>query len=385
MRRLMAFFQTSRRRQSAPAALVALHPGVPVWTPRNFVSLANEGFMRNVVAYRCVRMIAEAAASVPWVLLEGEQELSDHPALSILNRPNPFQSGGEFMEEWYSYLQISGNAYMEAVTLEGVVRELCLLRPDRIKIIPDSKGWPKAYEYAVEGNTVRYPLCAGTVSPVLHMRVFHPLNDHYGMSPLEAAAASVDIHNSASRWSKSLLDNAARPSGALVYTGAAHMSADQFDRLRQELEEHYQGPSNAGRPLLLEGGLDWKSMAMTPKDVEFVEVRHVAAREIALAFGVPPMLLGIPGDNTYANFAEANRVFWRQTVLPLVARTAKALSAWLCARYGRSLRLWFDVNQVHALSGERVALWKRVAAADFLTVNEKRAAVGYGPVEGGDG
>jgi phage portal protein BeeE len=98
------------------------------------------------------------------------------------------------------------------------------------------------------------------------------------------------------------------------------------------------------------------------------------------------MLLGIPGDNTYSNYAEANRSFWRQTVLPLVARTAKAVSGWLGPAFdeGVSLELRPDLDAIEALSTEREALWERVRVADFLTINEKRAAVGYEPVEGGD-
>jgi phage portal protein BeeE len=115
---------------------------------------------------------------------------------------------------------------------------------------------------------------------------------------------------------------------------------------------------------------------------------------VALALGVPPMLLGIPGDNTYANYAEANRSFWRQSVLPLVGRTAKALSAWLAPAFAEagegvltsaaSLELRPDLDAVEALSTEREALWERVRASDFLTINEKRAAVGYGAIDGGD-
>src|SRR4029453_6017030 len=98
----------------------------------------------------------------------------------------------------------------------------------------------------------------------------------------------------------------------------------------------FQGAARAGRPLLLEGGLDWKAMSLTPKDMDFIEAKHVAAREIALAIGVPPMLLAIPGDNTYSNYQDATRTFWRQTVLPLVNRTAKALSAWLAPAFSRA-------------------------------------------------
>src|SRR5262249_6059682 len=147
----------------------------------------------------------------------------------------------------------------------------------------------------------------GGVPPILHLTCFHPLDDHYGLSSLEAAAVAVDTHNAAASWNKALLDNAARPSGALVYAGpdGAVLSDNQFQRLKRELEDTYQGAVNAGRPLLLEGGLDWKAMSLSPKDMDFMEAKHAAAREIALAFGVPPMLLGIPGDNTYSNYQEA--------------------------------------------------------------------------------
>jgi HK97 family phage portal protein len=135
---------------------------------------------------------------------------------------------------------------------------------------------------------------------------------------------------------------------------------------------------------VLEGGLDWRSMSYTPAELDFSRSRDVAAREIALAFGVPPMLLGIPGDNTYANYREANLVFWRQTVLPLVARTARALTKWLCPRFGASLRIGYDADAVEALALEREAVWSRLSAATFLTTNERRAAAGYSPVEEGD-
>ena len=161
------------------------------------------------------------------------------------------------------------------------------------------------------------------------------------------------------------------------------MSDGQFERLKRELAEEYQGARNAGRPLLLEGGLDWKAMSLSPKDMDFMEAKHTAAREIALAFGVPPQLLGIPGDNTYSNYQEANRVFFRASVLPFANRIGAALSAWLAPAFG-NVRVIVDADQIDALASDRAALWSCVTRAPFLTVNEKRAVVGYGPVEGGD-
>jgi HK97 family phage portal protein len=355
--------------------------GEPAWGPRDYAAFAREGFMQNAVLYRSVRMIAEAAASVPLLLYQGTEEIAEHPLLDLLARPNPAASAPDLFEACYGFLLVSGNAYLEAVAVGGQLRELHPLRPDRIKVVASADGWPEAFDYTAAGRTIRL---AGEAVPgvrrILHVKLFHPLSDHYGLSPIEAAASAIDIHNTASRWNKALLDNSARPSGALVYTARdGNLTVEQYDRLKAELEQGFQGAAKAGRPLLLEGGLDWKSMSLTPKDMDFIEAKHVAAREIALALGVPPMLLGIPGDNTYSNYQEATRSFWRQTVLPLVNRTAKAVSGWLSPAHGAALELRPDLDAIEALSTEREALWARINAATFLTADEKRAAVGYGP------
>ena len=95
------------------------------------------------------------------------------------------------------------------------------------------------------------------------------------------------------------------------------------------------------------------------------------------------MLLAIPGDNTYSNYAEAHRAFWRNTVIPLVQRTTKSLFAWLSPAYSPTpLSLIPDLDQVDALAPEREDLWSRLQATSFLTDDEKRAAIGYGPRPG---
>jgi HK97 family phage portal protein len=372
--KLKHFFFEHKR--SAAAPIISLHSaGHAVWTPRNYASLAKEGFAGNPIGYRAIRMISEAAASIPLLAYTGETEAMEHPALKLLGRPNPGQPGREFFEMLYGFLLVAGNAYVEKVEIDGNLRELFALRPDRMKAIASANGWPEGFEYSVGGQSVRFPR-----EHILHVKLFNPLNDHYGMSPLEAAQRPIDTHNAAAAWNKAMLDNSARPSGALVYAAAdGHLTTDQFERLKRELETSYQGAANAGRPMVLEGGLDWKEMGFSPKEMEFIEAKNAAAREIALAFGVPPMLLGIPGDNTFANYAEANRSFWRQTIVPLAGRVAEALSGFLSVEF-EGLRLVHDLDQVEALSLDRDALWSRVDKASFLTGDEKRAAVGYGPL-----
>ena len=324
----------------------------------------------------------KSVAAAPLLLFDGRRELDEHPFLSLLAAPNPRDAGAGFLEAVASHLLIAGNAYVECVLIEDAPRELHPLRPDRMQVVPGANGWADAYDYSVDGKSVRFRQDRRPVRPILHLTFFHPLDDHYGLAPMEAAAVALDIHNAAGQWNKALLDNAARPSGALVYAGdQAHLSDAQFARLKSELEENFQGAANAGRPMLLEGGLDWKALSLSPRDMDFSESKAAAAREIALAFGVPPMLIGLPGDATYANYQEANRAFWRQTVTPLAQRIASALLHWLkpAWRDAQGLDVRIDLDALSALSDERKALWERVlSAGGVLTEDEQRMALGYG-------
>lgn len=363
-------------KESRAARLVALTSGGrPQWTPRDYGALAAEGFGKNPVAYRCVRMIAEAAGSMPLAVFHEGRRSDEHPLARLLAAPNREQGGPDLMEAFFGHLQVAGNGYLEAAG--ETPEELYALRPDRMAVVPGPRGWPAAYDYQAGGRTVRIGRDADGWLPVLHLKLFNPTSDHYGASPLEAAAFAIDVHNASGAWNKSLLDNAARPSGALVYGGrdGDRLSEEQFERLKAELAGAHAGADNAGRPLLLEGGLEWKPMSLTPADLDFVEGKHAAAREIALAFGVPPQLLGIPGDNTYANYREANGAFWRHTVVPLAERAARAITAWLGPKFPGA-RLACDLDAVPALSAERDALWARLEAASFLTDAERRRLAG---------
>jgi HK97 family phage portal protein len=372
--------KVAETKASATGPVVAYHSaGRVAWSPRDTVSLTRTGFSGNPVGFRSVKLIAEAAAALPLVLQDRNQRFDVHPILSLVRRPNMAQGRAELMEALFAQLLLSGDAYVEAVAGEdSIPLEMHVLRSDRMKVVPGADGWPVAYEYTVGAKKHRFD-ATGPVSPICHIKSFHPQDDHYGFSPMQAAAMAVDVHNSASRWSKSLLDNAARPSGALVFNsseGHGAMGDDQYRRLSEEIEANYQGARNAGRPMVLEGGLDWKPMGFSPSDMEFQKTKESAAREIALAFGVPPMLIGIQGDATYANYQEANRAFYRLTVLPLATRVASALSDWLSQFTGEDLELKPDLDQVPALAVERDAQWSRVSSADFLTNKEKRALLG---------
>jgi HK97 family phage portal protein len=346
--------------------------------PRSYEAQVREGYLGNPVAQRAVRLVAEGVASAS-VYSEGEDSpsTSSGRAVSLVSTA--------LLETVTGQLLLHGNAFVQILQdADAMPAELFALRPERVSLEADAAGWPAAYVYKAGEARSRLPARDGLGRPALvHLKAMHPLDDHYGLGCLGAAAGAVAIHNAATRWNKALLDNAARPSGALVYApeDKAAMSPEQYERLMAQMEEGFQGAANAGRPMLLEGGLRWQAMSLTPAEMDFAGLKAAAAREIALAFGVPPMLLGLPGDATYANYREANRALWRLTLLPMADRILSGISAALAA-WWPGVRLKVDVDQVTALAEDRERLWAQVSGASFLTDAEKREMLGFSPSSG---
>lgn len=367
----MKLFGWKTREETRPAlSRAGSGPAAGDW-PRSYEAQVREAYLGNAIAQRAVKLVMETIGGAPL--------LASDPALIRLAT---MRSGGQSLTETVAaQLLLHGNAYVQVLRdAEGGAAELFALRPERVAVEADAGGWPVAYRYKVGERVTR--LHADAVRPeVIHLKTFHPVDDHYGLGCLGAAAGAVAIHNAAARWNKALLDNAARPSGALVYDpgDGSTLSADQFARLKGELEASFAGSDNAGRPMLLEGGLKWQALSLSPAEMDFAGTKAAAAREIALAFGVPPMLLGLPGDNSYANYREANRALWRLSVLPLshavLDGIAQGLRGWFEAPWLR-----IDLDRVPALVEDRSALWKMVSAADFLSADEKRAMLDVQPV-----
>ena len=129
--------------------------GAPDWTRRSFAALAQEGYARNPVVNRCVRLIAESANRVPMVAVEDDRRLSEHPLLALLRRPNPHQSGSELLESVYAYLQTAGNAYLSAAIVDGEVKGIFGLRPDRMAVVDGAVKKGSLARIEPEGRVVR--------------------------------------------------------------------------------------------------------------------------------------------------------------------------------------------------------------------------------------
>ncbi|MDR2667231.1 MAG: phage portal protein [Holosporales bacterium] len=352
----------------------------------DYDDLSEIGYKKNVVVYRCVQLIARALASVEWVLQKssGHEEVDEvlyaHEILDIINKPNSKQYKTTFMEEAVSYLLLSGNCYMMVSRDEdGIPRELYLLRPDRIRIIPSRSALPLGYEYMVGNSRKLFEVNQETGEcDVLHVKLFNPLDDWYGMSPVEVAMGSINQHNAIAQQNTSFLQNGGRPSGALMYKSTIEPS--KREELRENLRNLYEGGRNAGKILLLEGNFEWKEMGLSPKDLDFISGKELAAKEIALAFGIPNILIGCMSSATFSNYKEARYTFWEETLIPLLNIVAGELSNWFEDIFKTEYRLWYDLDSIPALSKRRETEWKKINNAEFLTKNEKREAFGYPPI-----
>ena len=359
--------------------------------------LATDGYSENAIVYRCINEISNNASRVKINLFRGDQELDNHPLLDLLYNPSPTMSQVEWFQALYSYLLISGNNYMLSVGGDNTPpTELYNLRPDRMKIRSGTRAMPVAYDYMLKGQIVEsYDVDQATGgSKVKHIKLFNPLDDYYGMSPMQASSVDIDQHNLANKHNVNLLQNGARPSGAVIFNpkdetgGNVQLSDVQRNQLMNDVNQRFSGTGNAGKPMLLEGDFEWKEMGLSPKDMDFIQLKNMSAKDIALVYGVPSQLIGIPDSQTYSNFAEAKLALYNETIIPLLDRIQGDLNEWLVPMFNeQGLELRYDIDSIPAMAEQRKRVFESVSAGvkeGILTRNEAREQLGYEPMEGAD-
>jgi len=415
----MGFFDWFRRNNTAPPEQKAVSPTVSayVYTPgqvtngfyrKNGVSFeqaAQEGYGKNVIAYASVDEVAKAISSPPWLayqrpLAVGGRASLDRKEVSkppVFIRPNPYQSWADFLYAAASYHRIAGEVPIEAITPGGSYNEpptqLYLHQPDTIRPIPGRVGL-SAYGFInASGQLIpKWPVDPITGNSNMRLiKTFNPCDPWRGLSPIEAAALSIDLHNDANTWNANLLRRGA--SSDLLVTAKAAMSDKSLSRLKAQFEEDMSGARNVKAVTLIEGVGDQVTVdkiGFSARDMSWIEGLHVSAHEVAIALGgsTMPFLLGLSdGAMTYSNQETARLAFWDTFVLPLLLMVFRdELNAWLMPRYGDGLELDVNLDQVPALEPRRREMWERLEKSTFLSINQKLEALGYdkSPAEGAD-
>jgi HK97 family phage portal protein len=367
-----------KKKESAswPPIIAAYGAGSYVWKPKNYAALSEAGYQNVAAVFGCVSKIAKAAGGIDWYVMDGENEKEGHSLGLLLARPNEFDSRSSFIRKVTSFLLLSGNSYIERV--QGIPsappKYLYALRPDRMtpKAGIGPREYISAWEYNANGRIYVYK-----PEQILHVTEFHPTNDFFGLSRLEVAAKSIDIANLSMNWNANLLNRDMRIPGALKVDGT--LTEDQRKVLLADLAQ-YQGAENAGKIPIFEGGsggMEWQPMAITPKEMDWLNSEKFNTRRICAIFDVPSQLLGDTEASTYANMQEARAAFYMEAVLPMMDVLRDELNAWLAPLYGPKIRLEYDRDAIEAIQEDRGKKYSYIAQSDWLTQNEKREATGY--------
>lgn len=345
----------------------------PQWTSCKYEAIADEGFQKNVFVYRSINLISRGIASIPFTVKNRDSQEENQKLTKMLLRPNKNQSANAFFESVVNYLLISGNAFIHCDN----ENQLRCLRSDRVQIVPNRDNTEvESYIYSVDST--KYQIAK---SEILHLKLFNPLNDWYGLSPLQVASRAIDQHNEMSKHNVAILQNGGRPSGCLIVKNSQNLTPEQREQLRADVRAAYTGTANSGKVMVLEGGLEWKEMGLSLKDLDFNEGKNLTSREIAQAFGVPPVLIGIKGDTAFTSYKEARLHFWEDTVLPLAELIRLEFNTWLSEKFRQEVEITLNLDAIHALHTKRESLWHSISSADFLTINEKRKIFGYPPLQ----
>jgi HK97 family phage portal protein len=359
--------------------------------PENYEDYAI-AYSQVVWVYACVSTIATAIAGAPLRIYRQTansiEEISDCRLARLLSDVNPHISSYDLWEATASFLELSGNCYWEIERDDdGTPIAIYPMRPDHVKIVPDRADFVKGYLYEVNGRTVSLD-----ANEVIHFRYFNPASEYYGLGPIAAIRNSIIIDQYSVAYNKAFFKNGARPGGVLETDSS--IGDDTFNRLRKQWEEGHKGTTRAHRIAVLEDGLKYKPVSLSPRDMEFLRQRKMCREEICAVFKVPPALVGVYEYANYANAEHQNRSFWQKTIVPRLRKLEHKLNnsfVPLCERSPAEEDVkWFvqfDTSAVDALKENediKTQVQERLVRSGIMTINEIRRQENLPPVPWGD-
>jgi HK97 family phage portal protein len=412
---LKSFLPTRTKESRSWQAILSLGLTGPQWMAGNYEAYAREGYTWNSTVYACINKTTSALRGVKFGVYRqkgaGLVPVNKGPLSDLIKYPNPRQSFSSLVSEWAGSMEIAGNAYMEGVSAERnqelltkPPKELYILRPDRMSVVPGTPEVPIAgYEYRAGSYVVTYPVQlwrnpkTGGMTPrgqICHSKYWNPTvegADWYGLSPMRVAARNVDAFNSAVAWNVTLTQNTARPSGIFT-TDDTTLDSTQAAQYTDVIRQRFSGAAGAGRPMVLGKGLKWQQLGLTPADMDWLNGLQWNSRQICAIFGIPPQLISDEEAKTYANYEEANRAVWNQKWLGMLDMVCGDLNTWLAPlfweAYGEVVVISYDKDSIEAIQEDRQLKWKNAKdGTGFLKINEQRALLGYEPLspeEGGE-
>jgi HK97 family phage portal protein len=360
--------------------------GHPVWSTQKDEAYIKEAYNKVIWVYSCIAYISTCVASVPWNLYRKQKngdlkEIEEHPILTMVNKQiNPHFSSNDFFDLWATYLALQGKFYAQ-YNNHILPTQMHILYPHYTKPIPHRTQFVSGFEYEIGSEKIIYK-----ANSILWSKFNDPLDFYQGLSPIKALARTIDTENEAVDWNKNSLQNSAVPVGAI---SIMNPPPDIQEKVRKDWVERYGGKNNIRVPLVLNAEkTSYTPFGLSPIDMDFLEQRKLNRIEICSAFGVPSQIVGDPQGQSYANYEEAVKSFWENTVIPRYLDNMKdVLNRDLVIRYADNLVLNYNLDDVQVLHESLDSIAERVRGLfkdNLITQNEARTTLFYAEVPEGD-
>lgn len=355
-----------------------------------------------------IQRLAYAVAGLPIGLYnkQTDERVKDHPVLDLLRYPNADnqKTFRDLLRDLIIWKTLEGDAFLLLTGgLTSPPVELYALNATVMSSQRNNRGFIGQFEYTAQGYSEIYTRASNDkfYNAAGNQELYHIPNFNVnasagnldGVSEIAPLYYEINQYVHSAQHNLSLLKNGARPSGAFVLKTKsgepALLTDEQFSRLKLQIAESYQGASNAGRPLVLEGGLEWVDTSVSPKDMDFETMRSQAEDQIYKTLQIPPQLIS-SSKVSANNLVNIRREFYQSRVLPAADDILEHFNRVLLPRYrGRDsaskLELRVAREEIDVLTEERAARNKIIEDSTSLTINEKRLKVwNLGPIEHGD-
>jgi len=354
--------------------------------------------------------ISQAVAGLPIALEDKKTKeiIRDHAALDILNTPNfeEQKTKEALFFQMTLWKLLEGDIYLNALgNIKQPPREMFLLKPQFMTIqISQKTGFPDLFEFnSAQSQNIMFKkdVVNGRIfntkdpdsSELLHDKNFNPdstAHNPTGMSEVMAILFEVKSYLESNNHNLSLLMNGAKPTGAMVLKprnpdAPNTLTEEQYNRTKRQIDECHTGSNNTGRPMLLEGGLEWQQMGMNLRDMDFFNLQMEASKRIIIGLGIPEQMK-FSTSATFNNKAEARLEFYENRVIPFTNDILSALTDFLLVnRFGENnLRYVVDMVNVDALAIKRAVRDKAINENTSLTLDEKRELQNQKKIKGGD-
>jgi HK97 family phage portal protein len=355
---------------------------------------ASQFYKLNTLIFSCVREIATSGAELRFCQYQrrpngDDVEAMDSDLLQVLNRPNPEQSAGEFWTEFFTHIHVAGNGYIHKVrSVRGNVVQLWLFRPDRVRVKRAPDGRIEFYDYRVNPHsTVGEPI---KPEDVIHQKwMTDPEDDSYGMSPITVLRSLGVLDTEAIDFLRAFFTNAGIPAGLLTFDHP--VEDDERKRVKARWREEYTGLK---RDQLTGATTGWHDVAVMDARVKYQQLAANIERlrltpifdttesRVCAVYNVPPIVVGANVGlqrSTFANYGEARKSLWQETLIPLHKLTADLMTRGLAYEWGEDVYMKADHSDVPALHEDEDKVSTRVLAeweAGVRTLNEARVEIG---------